>query len=114
MNKIAAMSCRLDKGEDLKHLVGQIERMADTKVSHYFLDIICKPAQLLEAHTLLLVFYRLLETSLPDLPKESVFTAITCNQDIRPCRAIAAIIIQTLDKIVDTNPTREESWVKDK
>ena len=104
MNPIAMGSVYMDKGEGIEYLESQIERMAKQKPAAYFLDVICRPEQIREAMILLGEFYELVADI---MPLDKVYTAITCDDMIRPAAMALVIVTGSEDvQMRDINPGR--------
>lgn len=101
---IAMGSIYMDKGEGADYVRSQVERMKRQRPEQYFLDIICRPNQIAEAINLLQDFY---EQVSDIMPLEKVYTAITCDDEIRPAAIAIAYLTQSAEiKIRDINPDR--------
>jgi len=110
MEKIMMGSVNMVNGEGLPYLKEQMLRVSKFGVEQYFMDIICGPDQINEAIAILREFYVLTGELLPRLDKRCIFTAITCDEAVRP--AIAALTFRTGGQkfpILDINPSRKAS-----
>lgn len=104
-------SCYLTKGEGPIYVKEAMQRAARQRVDFYFFDVIARPDQLVDAQHILSDFYAYLDLYLPELPRDHVFTGITCNDMIRPA-AMALVVVSKSGSMEfkDVNPDREKRW----
>ncbi len=102
---LAMGSVRMDKGEGVEYLEGQMERMAKQGPEHYFFDIICEPGQIEDAVKLLGRFYELVADV---MPLEHVHAGVTCQNMIRPATMALVMLTQHGEVAVkDINSERQ-------